>query len=192
MRPDILHHPTLPIRYNMGIDFVCDTNGNVVFPGDYVQCMTIMYDRIGHGQRGRVAQIVNGKIKLHGIRSLFDPHRFRLSGRYHPWHHNGVDKRYPREKYETTSEKKGNEMLHVAIKVLEGQNYAEMARMITEHGQGSTSMSFHDNIMSDVTLSALKERVKARIHRHPDERWLLLSGNTIAESSAPPIAFRQW
>ena len=90
-------------------------------------------------------------------------------------------------------------MLHIAIKIPdEGWNYQAMASSITNWGHPSsavadgTPITHPDNLLADVTLSALKERIKARIHRNPDERWLLLSGNTIAESAAPPVSFRQW
>lgn len=75
-------------------------------------------------------------------------------------------------------------MLHIAILVGEGQNYTSIANNI---GRGEKPP-----IMAETSVDALKERVRDNIRQYPSNRWLLLSGNMIAEMSAPPVAFRIW
>lgn len=88
---------------------------------------------------------------------------------------------------------KDKEMLHIAIKVRPGENYDTLASTLTCIGNGSYKPDLlADALIADVTPHALKERLKARVMRNPDERWLMLSGNTIAETSMPPVSFRQW
>lgn len=94
------------------------------------------------------------------------------------------DKRHPKRKYMTNSEKEAETMLHLAVRVENGQNYQSIAN--------SVNIKKFVPTMADITLSALKERIRARINQNPDERWLIVSGNTIAENSAPPVAYRQW
>lgn len=183
------------------MDYALDRHGARVYPGDYVEVLTDQYFSLRKGARCRVKAVDHDGdcIVLNNKYSpVFDsPYRaenFRLSGRYHPFHHGGVDKRHPRDKYLTNSEKGKTNMLHLALKVPEGWNYENLANSITNFGQGNGTLgvSLVDQAMADTTASALKERIRARIHHHPDERWLILSGNTIAESAAPPVAFRQW
>lgn len=45
-------------------------------------------------------------------------------------------------------------------------------------------------ITSD-SQSELKERVKDAISRDVNQKWVIFSGNTVAEMAAPPIRFRQ-
>lgn len=165
-------------------DYALDKFGERIYPGDYIET--------GRGDRRRVTG-VNGYLVASNI-GIHRAEHVRLCGRYHPYHHNGVDKRHPRGKYLTNSEKKGTAMLHIAIRVPEGWSYQDFANSINNLN-GDNSAGFPTaghKVVADVTLSALKERIKARIHHNPEERWLMLSGNTIAESAAPPIAFRQW
>jgi hypothetical protein len=81
-----------------------------------------------------------------------------------------------------------NRMLHLAIKIPEGWGYNELAtsidRMVPPHGGHP--------MIADTSASALKEKVRDAIRRDPDARYLMLSGNTVAEMSAPPVTFRQW
>lgn len=181
------------------MDYALDAYGERIYPGDYVECRTDQYSSIRKGNRARVKEVNGECIVLNNphspiFKSPYQAYNFRLAGRYHPYHHNGVDKCRPRNKYKTNSEKEGLPMLHLAIKVPEGWCYEDLAKSITNFGQGNGTLgrSLVDQAMADTTASALKERVKARIQRHPDERWLILSGNTIAETTQPPIAFRQW
>lgn len=172
------------------MDYALDKWGDRIYPGDYVQCLTDQYFSILMNARARVLSVNGDCIVLKNKHSpTFDsPYRaenFRLSGRYHPFHHNGVDKRRPRKEYLTNSEKGNTAMLHVAMLLPEGHNYESLSSLINSVGGLPKSIS-------DTTLSALKERVKADIRLNPEHRWLMLSGNTIAETSAPPIAFRQW
>lgn len=168
-------------------DYVLDHYGNRVYPGDYVQCLVDGYASIRLGQRRRVLAVKDGYIILPNnmsprSTSPFRPDRFRLSGRYHPYHHGGVDKRYPRKKYLTNSEKQENAVLHIAVLVKEGDDFAEVAARIND-GQNVT-------MIADRSQTDLKSRLRQRIQANPDEHWLILSGNTIAEISCPPVRFR--
>lgn len=174
-------------------DYVEDKYGSHVYPGDYVQCESKDFLFVNYGQRMRVKWVRDGSITLSNG-ATHNARYFRLSGRYHPAHHNGVDKRRPRGEYLTNSEmsavldslaKKEEKMLHIAICVEENQNYNSIVNNI--NGGHETFQ-----IMAETSADALKERIRARIKANSEERWLIVSGNTIAESSAPPITFRAW
>lgn len=83
--------------------------------------------------------------------------------------------------------KEGIEMLHIAIKLRVGDTY----QTIVERLNDNSGIKAYESI-ADSTPHALKERLKARIAQYPEERWLILSGNVIAETSAPPVSFHQW
>lgn len=188
-------------------DYAPDRFGDRIYPGDYVECITDEYFSVKGGARKRVLAVIGDCIVLNNTSSpTFDsPYRatnLRLAGRYHPYH-SGVDKRHPKRKYLTNSEKKGTDMLHLAIRIKDNMNYEALARSINNWNtkddtncpagvREGAPITHPNNVMADVTVSALKERIEARINRNPDERWLIVSGNTIAESSAPPVAYRQW
>jgi len=174
-------------------DYAEDKYGNHVYPGDYVQCeCTEGLPLANFMSRSRVTKVQGTTLTLYnGIH--YPAKYFRLAGRYHPAHHNGVDKRRPRGKYLTNSEmsatldslaKKEEKMLHIAIRVEESQNYTSIANNINGHE------TFQ--IMAETSADALKERIRARIKANSEERWVILSGNTIAESSVPPVIFRAW
>lgn len=180
-------------------DYAIDRFGDRIYPGDYVECLTDEYSSVKGGARKRVLAVIDDCIVFNNTSSptFGSPYRatnFRLAGRYHPYH-SGVDKRHPKRKYLTNSEKKGTDMLHLAIRIKENMNYEALA----EHVRHSLGPARDDEGLMAATAmlaassnSELKQRVTDRIRLHPDERWLMLSGNTIAEMSAPPIAFRQW
>lgn len=181
-------------------DYAIDAMGNRVYPGDYVRCLVKQYVSLSRGACKRVKAVSGANLILKNDRSPSGegPYRadnFEISGRYHPYHHGGVDKRRPRNAYLTNTEmaaltkclattEKEEIMLHLAVRVEEGQNYNSVANNINANERPS--------MISDVSASALKEKVRFRINANPLERWLILSGNTIAESAAPPITFRQW
>lgn len=77
--------------------------------------------------------------------------------------------------------------MHVAILTPgEGFSYAEFAKQINNDAD-------HLALMADTNGAALKQRVKERIERHPDEVWLVLGGAVIASGkrrSDVDVSFR--
>lgn len=157
--------------------YALDRYGNRIYKGDYVKCVAKDF-MVGIGENRRVTHISSPHvIEIRGM-TFHDSHNFRLSGRYHPYHRNPA--KWDAERLK----KEPKEMLHIAILVGEGQNYNSIANNI---GRGEKPPT-----MAETSMDALKERVRDNIKQYPSNRWLLLSGNTIAEMSAPPVAFRIW
>lgn len=185
------------VEYKSGIDFELDYSNCPVFIGDYVR-------ERRSGVNKRVTSVSPGMFHASGFRPM-RASDCQLAGRYHPFHHNGVDKRHPSDKYTTPSEKetramrekyatqneKGNHtMLHIAIRVPDGWGYPELVNSIN-HNDSAQPDGGHKTIAAANTTE-LKTRVTDRIRSHPDERWLLLSGNNIMEIDSPPVRCRQW
>ena len=79
--------------------------------------------------------------------------------------------------------------MHIAVKFEEGEDWSEVSKRITTHGLFGVE-SVYCNVMADPSQSVLKEKLRARISSFPHEKWLILSGNTVAEKSEPPVRFR--
>lgn len=81
-------------------------------------------------------------------------------------------------------------MLHLAIRIktkaIDYQNYQVLATYTNNEGVGA------EDILAATSDTILRERVAARINKFPEERWLILQGNVVAETSAPPVNFRTW
>lgn len=89
-------------------------------------------------------------------------------------------------------------MLHLAIKIPDGWIIDDMAKSInnwcTKRGTNAhpsvkegMPITHPNNVIADVHPVALKERLKNRLSQFPHERWLILSGNTIAETTPHPV-----
>lgn len=177
-----------------GLDFELDCADQITFPGDYI-CIGI-----GRSKRvnRRVKQIRPGSFVVKDVDGS-DDYVLReyavRSGRYHPYHHGGVDKRRPRDKYLTPTEKEPTEMLHLAIRVPATWGYQDLANSINnfefgrKQGEGAP---ITDMTIAATSTTELKQRVTDRIRANPDERWLLVSGNNIMEIDSPPVRCRQW
>jgi hypothetical protein len=154
-----------------------DRQGATVYEGDYVECITTHYPSIRCGERRRVRFIDDhGNVVLRNDsspvgESQYAPRYFVRASQHNPQH--------KKDKIEM----KVNAPLYIAIEV----GYSAMADVSSNIGQHALAML---RPMADTSGSALKERVRQRILAHPHERWLILSGTTIAETSQPPVVFR--
>lgn len=158
-------------------DYTFDVNGDRIYVGDYVKCVVDWYASINRGENRRIQRIENGCIILINGKSPngtspYRPDRFALQARHHPWHR----------------QKKGTNMLHMAIRVNPQMSYDEIATTIREREGAEMSRM----IIAAVTQPELKERIKARLSQYPEEKWLCLSGNTIAEIEQPRVSYRQY
>lgn len=121
--------------------------------------------------------------------SLYLPSRFKLAGKYNknPGAYNEFN--IPDE-IPFTQEKT---MLHIAIRIGASggmDTFDLIAAQITAIGRGTTTLSLVDSVMADTSAEGLKGRIRSRISVHSDEKWLILSGNTIGEIAEPPVRFR--
>lgn len=187
-------------KYYLYKDYLLDKNGDAVFPGDYVKVTVPSSHRPRRTINRRVKYIHNGCFYIRGededTVAVAEPDITVRVGRYHPYHHGGKDKRHPRDKYLTPTEKENTEMLHLAIRVPETWGYADIINSINNFGNGSGKMGeqfFHGvGAIAASNTTELKQRVTDRIRANPDERWLLLSGNNVMEIDSPPVRCRQW
>jgi len=151
-------------------DRIFDCDGKPMYVGDYVECRTDGYPSMPMGQRRRIQEIVNGCIVLannteYGY-SNYTPTNFRRASQHSPQH-----------------KKEQKVMLHIAIRTTPNFDYAALAIALND-----VTAPIH--FLADTSQDALKEKLRVRIGLHPDEKWLILSGNTIAEMASPPIRFR--
>lgn len=155
------------------MQYVLDRDGRRVYPGDYVKCATIQYTSINKDERRRVQRIEDGNIVLinhispYGT-SPYNPRNFTIHARYQKPH---------------MYEQKETPMLHIAIELRNNASFEDMASFLRHASSPPV-------ILADTSQSALKERIKARLASYPDEKWLILSGNTIGERAEPPVRFR--
>lgn len=169
------------------LDFALDRFGERIYPGDYAQCLTDKYYSIRRNERARVLAVHGECIVLENKLSpaLESPYRaenFRLAGRYHPYHHNGVDKRHPRKKHLANSEKGVTNMFHIAVRLHE----EEVSNMVSI----LQSPDSNPVVYAADSHRELKNKIEAHIGRHPNDKFLIFSANTIAETSAPPVRYR--
>jgi hypothetical protein len=163
--------------------YVLDGRGNRIYAGDYVRCSVGHYESIRCGEHRRVQRIENECIILnnclspHGT-SPYRPHKFVLHGRYHPFH--GIHKN-PIKKQEAQLAKNA---LYIAVAL----NYHSYGR-IADAVNGVKSVGYVE-VHADTSFESLKAWLNQRIRANPEERWLILSGTTLAEISAPPVSFR--
>lgn len=70
-------------------------------------------------------------------------------------------------------------MLHLAVLLEPGVSPERVIHFINQQDH----VYLWNRVHADTSASALKQWVTARIQQAPAERWLILSGNTIAEAS---------
>ena len=71
------------------------------------------------------------------------------------------------------------------IAVLVTGSYEEMADSIDE------GVFPENGLMSETSFNKLRERITGDVQSNPTHRWLVLTGTTLAETSAPPVTFRE-
>lgn len=158
--------------------YVYDCDGKAIYEGDYVECVVDHYASVRKGERRRVISICDGNIVLRnpmlpqGGASHYRPPKFRLAGRQSPHR--------DRNNLDQLKKETPKMSLHLALRV-------------DNHSDGDVVALIGDNrisTMANVDLQALKSRVSARIQADPTERWAIMTATTIAETSAPPVRFR--
>lgn len=166
----------------MSEPYALDRDGKRIYAGDYVQCVNA-YPSMPHGQRRRVLEIRpydcislgNGQSPV-GV-SDYKADRFRLAGRHHPAHHNAA----MRQALDTLAKQQDTtNMLHIAIRYFAD---VDMVNVINNDSPNNGTL------LAGRTKLEIQERVKDRIAQNPGEKWLICSGNTIAETQSP-IVFR--
>lgn len=148
---------------------VLDCNGDPIYVGDYVECLHPAYSSLPLGAHRRVQAIIDGSIKLRNSiygASVYRPDRFRRATRH--------NKAHWVEDQETTT------MFHIAIRWSPDLDMVEVVM----------STSNNQNLLAGRTKEEIQERIRTRLSQHPDEKWLICSGNTIGERADPPVRFR--
>lgn len=139
--------------------------------GDLVRCIVGHYTSIKRGEIRRVVSVDDyGNIVL---RNRLSPNG---KSTYCVWNF----ALYKRKSAIDAGWRKN--MLHIAVQIDEGQDWNKLADMINDRHRPT--------MMAETSASAIKERVRQRVIAYPNERWLILSGNTIGEISSPPVRFR--
>lgn len=160
--------------------YVRDYKGCRIYVGDHVECLTFQYASIDQNERRRVQRIEGENIVLHNGysphgTSQYRPRNFRLAGRHHPYHARS-------QLNELQGEKMSKPVLYIAVQIGNAP-YNEIAALINDNPSKLATFS-------DTSYDALQARLRQRILTYPTERWLILSGTTLAETSAPPVIFR--
>ncbi len=151
-----------------------DKHGLPVYRGDYVKCMVSHFKGIDYNENRRVQEVLaDGKIVLRNNyspvgTSPYDPINFVRITKHNKAH----------------KENNVANMLHMAI-MINGVTYEEIA-----HAASKGVFLEPSKVMADTSADAIKEKIRVRISAHPEERWLILSGNTIGEIASPPVRFR--
>ena len=79
-------------------------------------------------------------------------------------------------------------MLHIAIRIANASGTEFLMATIVEMiNEGRTTEHV---VLADQSADGIKQKIRDRIALHPQERWLILSGNTIGELASPPVRFR--
>ncbi len=153
--------------------YVEDLMGNRIYGGDYVECRIAHYASIRRGERRRVQRIENGRIVLNNNGSPHgtSPYRvchFKLAERHHAWH-------------KTQEATMAKNTLYVAVRIND-MSYQQVAHALNSNMQMEAE--------ARTSYEELQAFLRMRIQCNPIERWLVLTGTTLAEISAPPVSFR--
>lgn len=175
--------------------FLYDRRGQRVFAGDYVQCAVGDYASLDKGERRRVQEIKDGCFVLNNslspiATSLYRPTNFYLAARHHVWHSlpRSMPPTYQIPGFTGPITKEiakvaTSPVMFIAVEIGE-TSYEAIAKEIEEQTLPPRSM------LADTSYQRLQAAVKRRILSNPAEKWLILSGTTLAEVSAPPVVFR--
>jgi hypothetical protein len=161
-----------------------DRDGNRVYPGDYVKCEVTGYMNLKRGERRRVISVSMDTLVMRNKHSptgtsAYQPRNFTLSERHHAWH-------------KSKEAKMAKNTLFVAVRI-DGEPYDGVASIIRQTlgpSRDDGALLSAPTMVSETSFEALKAWLYQRIRANPDERWLILSGTTLAEISAPPVSFR--
>lgn len=182
LRPKIrpLRLKIRPLRPKIRVDgtaYAQDRDGNRVYPGDYVKCEVAGYLGLSRGERRRVISVSMDTLVMRNSysptgTSAYQPRNFTLAERHHAWH-------------KSKEAKMAKNTLFIAVRTY--ADYANYDVMAAAHNEAGIGAEFQ---RSDTSFESLKAWLNQRIRANPEERWLILSGTTLAEISAPPVSFR--
>lgn len=154
-------------------------HGEVAEPGDIVQCKVGIYSSI---RRYDTREVQRVEMDCYVLRNGGSP-----VGTSHYRAENFTLLRKlitPRPKKETKMA--GVMFLAVRLHSDGTFDYKEsIDALMTDLGDGVV-----ERVIVDRSYEVLKRKVEARIKQEPNEKWLLFSGTTLAETSAPPVTFR--
>jgi hypothetical protein len=177
--------------YEEGVDFLVDSNNNLLFPGDYV---TFEFGKRNFNRR--VLYIDNSSVYVrssygNGTEGIILPFA-RLQARFHPYHYNWTkDMRGPTDFYHTPAERKAKTMcvketstkaspnkdaVCVAYRVPESKSINDLVTRIDSHAIQSSLF-----VIADTSIVSLKRRVKTRITAYPNEQWIIAVGHNVME-----------
>lgn len=188
-----------------------DYNGAEVWPGDFVRCKVSHYLHYKPGRAYMVLAVNHKCIKLplpkigdderecwlkavnfEKVRDLTasDIVADEKAPRRYFWH--GLTYSLDRPEGPSVDDpqnqmERKNPMLHIAIHLppdWESLNQIGYIAQQLNSGRGPGQ-----NLMADISIQQLTERVRQRIIANPAEQWLILSATTLAKMSVPPVQF---
>lgn len=143
---------------------------------DEVECIATGYYSIKPGQRRIVRATLDNGPNYHLW--LDNEHSPKGGSWYNSYNFKLVKRRNPSVA----------KTLHIAVQISDSGNEEFGYDYIADH---INDLKFsHLAMMAETSGEKLKSRVGERVNRHPEERWLILSGHILAEISAPPVRFR--
>lgn len=150
-----------------------------MFAGDYVECLVDTYASVRRGERRRIQKIEGDFIVLKNHLSSYGTSTYRPSNFRRVSQH--------------AKEHKETPMLHIAVRIND-MSIGDIHAYISEYGMrvydSNSAVGTPIPMVVDTSAQSLKNKVAERIKVRPEERWLILSANTIGEISTPPVVFR--
>lgn len=156
---------------------VRDANGKALTGGDIVRCISA-YPSIEKGGRREIVRIEEPNIVLRNPMSPVGTSLYRPDCFVFVRHvaYNRMDRFHI---VNNAAQQEITPMFHIAILMIPDTD-------VVDHVNGSSSLPGY---IAGRNKAEIQERVKDRITRYPHEKWLICSGNTIAETQSP-IVFR--
>lgn len=151
--------------------YTTDRYGWRIYVGDYVECITSQYNSIKKGDLRKVLRITADCFELYNESSLYSSSLYRQD--------NFI---LSRKVYKKLEGKK--DMFSIAIRITDLTKDQLMSRI-----NAGNFESVHAKAAESESI--LREWLRQHITTYPDERWIILSGDTVAEISNPPVIFRK-
>lgn len=176
--------------------YALDCNGNRVYPGDYVKCEVGGYRNFKRGERRRVISVSMGTIVMRNGTSptgtsAYHPGNFTLAGRHHAWHKSKEAQVAKNTLYVAVEIAAHDGDYETMVRRFNGLGTTTTALGCSQPGSSTTQGTGTVKLHSETSYEQLQTWLRQRIRANPDERWLILSGTVLAETSAPPVSFRQ-
>lgn len=127
-------------------------------------------------------------IKPGNVRKVLDTHH--NGNRWLLKLHNGNSpvgtSNYPAHKFALYRKKEKPAMIHLAIKMFEGESFRDLMAALENDG---FSHAEGRPFIVDISQTALKSKIASAIARDPGGHWVILSANSIG-SPAPSVSYR--